>query len=743
VLAESNGENGHEAAPALVGIKKVISGELNLFSLEYPCHSLTEQRWFLMVVKPLNANHKGVVIRHQNITARRLLEAERLENLNLIEKLHREEKLRNKFVGMVPGGFCTYKKGVDGNFSIPFASNGWEDLFEVRASDVVNDATPALQRIHPDDVEFVSSSFGKAMESASNLRIEYKIVTPDKGIIWIEKFGTGIIEEDGSRLFSGFVVNITERKKAEHALTEKLELENQLSRMVNLAPGGFYSFISYPDGSAKMLYSSEKFRRLTQLDVDQASQDFWFTLSTIHEDDIPGVRLSISHAVEATSMWHDEFRIVRPNHTEVWVEGRAQPALHPDGSVHWFGFLADITERKLEEAARKKTEQLLIESEEKYRTLAENSEYPVAAVDGDGTILFANYSFAEIFDRRPEEMVFKKLADAVDPEWADERLAIVRKVIAENRAHIDEMRITNRKGTRWFKRSFRPIAGWNNVSQVLVTGTDITELKNEAEIKQRYLTELENKVQERTLELREALSKDQELLEMKNKFISTTSHEFRTPLSTISLTAGFIRRYHERIDHKTVVDKLNLIEKQVNHMSLLLDDVLMIGRSEAGKLKIAVTQFPLVPFIRSIVDEVEESRKTHKVKTEFSCYVDSISTDEKLIRNIVINLLINAIKFSPLHNTVEFKVSCDDSSFHFVVRDFGIGIPEADLINLFEPFHRGANASQIQGTGLGLSIVKRAIDILGGYISVASTVDEGTTFKVTLPIHTLSEPMNI
>jgi hypothetical protein len=163
VLAESNGENSHEAAPALVGIKKVISGELNFFSLEYPCHSPTEPRWFVMVVNPLNASHKGVVIRHQNITARKLLEAERLENLNLIERLHREEKLRNKFVGMVPGGFCTYKKGVDGNLSIPFASNGWEDLFEVRASDVVNDATPALQRIHPDDVEFVSSSFGKAM----------------------------------------------------------------------------------------------------------------------------------------------------------------------------------------------------------------------------------------------------------------------------------------------------------------------------------------------------------------------------------------------------------------------------------------------------------------------------------------------------------------------------------------------------------------------------------------------------
>lgn len=870
VLRRAKGEWSDEAIPALDGILHVLAGNTDLFSLEYPCHSPTENRWFRMVATPLKAPVKGVVIRHQNITARKLLEAERQENLKLIEKLNQEKKLRYKFVSMVPGGFCTYKRSLDGKYSIPFASRGWESLFEISASDVAADATLALQRIHPEDIDKVHSAFGQAMESSSNLRIEYRINTPDKGTIWVEKFGTGLQGEDGSKLFSGFASDITERKKAEHALaekldlekqisnivylspggffsmlisqdlrsskiiyasqkffdllgiskeelekdqnqiyrmvhpedvhrlsvsgreaiemgtewnmefriidktgkekslaiagrptanpegsillyaqlmditerkktervlTQKLELENQISRMVNLAPGGFYSFISFPNKSARLLYASEKFKSLTQLNLGEAEKDFWATFKTINPIDIPKISYSVEKAFDSITGWHEEFRILRPDGKEIWVEGWAQPNQQHNGSIHWFGILVDITERKLEEEARKIAEERLVESEERYRALAENSEYPVGVVDAAGTILFANPSFAALFDRTPENILLKKYADFLTPEESNERMEIVARVLREKKPFLDEIEYFNKNGSLWYRRSFRPIAGWGKISQVLITGSDITEMKNESLRKEKYLIELESKVQERTKELREALNKEQELVEMKNKFISTTSHEFRTPLSTISLTAGFIRRYHERIDKPVLIEKLHLIEKQVRHMSLLLEDVLTIGRSEAGTLKINVTQFPLVPFIQSIVEEVEEIRKTHRIITQFHCRRDSISTDEKLIRNIIINLLTNAVKFSPNQDKVEFIISCDASSYYFTVHDFGVGIPEADQENIFVPFHRGVNVSDIQGTGLGLSIVKKAVDLLGGFISMRSKVGEGTSFEVTLPIH--------
>jgi signal transduction histidine kinase len=169
-------------------------------------------------------------------------------------------------------------------------------------------------------------------------------------------------------------------------------------------------------------------------------------------------------------------------------------------------------------------------------------------------------------------------------------------------------------------------------------------------------------------------------------------------------------------------------------MSLLLDDVLMIGRSEAGKLNVSLTRFPLVPFLKSLALEVEESRRTHTIVTEFNCAKEFIVTDEKLMRTIIINLLTNAIKFSPQQTRIEFQITCDDRSFFITVRDFGVGIPEADWKNLFEPFHRGANVNEIQGTGLGLSLVKKTVDVLGGTISFASTLSHGTTFQVSLPV---------
>jgi len=172
----------------------------------------------------------------------------------------------------------------------------------------------------------------------------------------------------------------------------------------------------------------------------------------------------------------------------------------------------------------------------------------------------------------------------------------------------------------------------------------------------------------------------------------------------------------------------------VNHMTHLLDDVLMIGKIEGGKIPVRLAYVNILDFFERIRGEVEQSTgKTHSIRLINNLQVPVVSSDEKLLRNIVINSLTNAVKFSPNAKYVDLTLHSDVDKFSFIVRDYGIGIPASDMKQLFEPFHRGSNVNSIQGTGLGLSIIKKAVDLLHGFIDVESEVGKGTELSITLP----------
>ena len=267
------------------------------------------------------------------------------------------------------------------------------------------------------------------------------------------------------------------------------------------------------------------------------------------------------------------------------------------------------------------------------------------------------------------------------------------------------------------------------VTGVLGVGQDITELVG-------YRKKLELKVNQRTLKLNEALKKEKELNELKSKFVSTASHEFRTPLSAINFAAGSIKKYWTKMEPTMIEKKLNKIEDQVMHMKKLLDDVLIVGQAEAGKIMYNPVYVNLGDFINEIIEEVDNSyNKLHKIlliDTE-ELKSSTIFIDEKLGRNIFINIISNAVKFSPNADKVTIEFSSEKNYTVISVTDFGIGIPKSELTNIFNPFTRGENVDLIQGTGLGLSIVKGAIDVLGGKIIVNSTIGNGTSFTVKIP----------
>jgi signal transduction histidine kinase len=241
--------------------------------------------------------------------------------------------------------------------------------------------------------------------------------------------------------------------------------------------------------------------------------------------------------------------------------------------------------------------------------------------------------------------------------------------------------------------------------------------------------------QKRTeVEMINALKKERELGELKSRFVSMASHEFRTPLSTILSSANLIARQNEPGREEKRIKNVERIRSSVRNLVDILNEFLSLGRLEQGKVSINKEAFELVAFMRSIVQELQHAQKPgqriHIVSSDKELIVHQ---DKQFIRNIFLNLVSNSLKYSPEGRPVEIAISTLGERFNVKVIDQGVGIPEDEHKHLFDLFFRARNATNIEGTGLGLPIVKKFIDLMQGEIAVESKVDAGTTFSITLP----------
>jgi signal transduction histidine kinase len=198
-------------------------------------------------------------------------------------------------------------------------------------------------------------------------------------------------------------------------------------------------------------------------------------------------------------------------------------------------------------------------------------------------------------------------------------------------------------------------------------------------------------------------------------------------------SADMVRRYHDRMSEEKQAEQFDRINSQIYHLTALMEDVLIISK---GDIK-GITAYPelvdLEAFCRIVVDEIQSSALENEIHLAINGDCSQVNIDPKLFRQIIYNLLSNALKYSPHKSMVRIELSCNPETAVIRVIDLGIGIPEADQAHLFEEFHRATNVGKIQGTGLGLAIMKQAIDALMGTITVESKIGEGTTFTVVIP----------
>ena len=237
-----------------------------------------------------------------------------------------------------------------------------------------------------------------------------------------------------------------------------------------------------------------------------------------------------------------------------------------------------------------------------------------------------------------------------------------------------------------------------------------------------------------------ALEKEKELGDLRSRFVSMASHEFRTPLTIIASSTEMMEKYYQRLSEDKKQQHFKRIQSSIKHMTELLDDVLTMSKAEAEKIAFNPQSLDIFIFCRDLINELQLSSTEHTIifvveETEIiNTYQPFlVEFDPKLLRQILTNLLTNAIKYSPTATNINFSLKVEESELIFEIKDKGIGIPVDDLNKLFTTFHRATNTGNIQGTGLGLAIVKKCVDLHQGEIEVHSVLNEGSTFTLRLP----------
>lgn len=264
----------------------------------------------------------------------------------------------------------------------------------------------------------------------------------------------------------------------------------------------------------------------------------------------------------------------------------------------------------------------------------------------------------------------------------------------------------------------------------------------------RLNAELEAKVEERTVilkealqrleqsqsELSEALDKERQLNEIKSRFVSMASHEFRTPLSTVLSSASLLSKYTQTDEQEKRNRHIEKIKASVKHLNDLLEDFLSLGKLDEGKVGTVFLEVNLYELVQDTIDEMKGLLKKDQHIEYRHLGNECVESDKKLIRNILINLISNAIKFSEEGSPIHVSSHVKEDVAVLSVQDEGMGISREDQEHLFSSFFRGKNALNIQGTGLGLHIVKRYLDLLSGEVDLKSELGKGTVITFTIPV---------
>ncbi|MBA3867814.1 MAG: PAS domain S-box protein [Anaerolineae bacterium] len=404
-----------------------------------------------------------------------------------------------------------------------------------------------------------------------------------------------------------------------------------------------------------------------------------------------------------------------------WLSISAFAKWENESIIGIIGVVHDISERKRAELAMAQERNLL-------RTLLDNIPDYIFIKDRQGHLVESNGAHAAGAKLMPEEIISRTAVEVFDNAVTEQFHADDLQVMDSGLSVTNEERITTAvDGSKRFALitkvplyddNTREIVGLVGISRDITDRRKIDEMRLQA------------------TQLRIEIEKEREVIEMKQRFIATASHDFRTPLAVINMTAHTLETYFDRLSPEKRSQKLKQIQSQVVHMVDLLEAVLTLSKIDAGKFPFCPRLFDLKIFCDRVWEDViGMDEQQHQHHFDFVASILQIKADEHLLQYVLVNLLSNAFKYTPEGGDVHFHIANDDQFITFKISDTGFGIPKVDLKYLFEPFYRASNVKNIQGSGLGLMIVKAYIELHGGTIAVDSEEGVGTTFTAQLPLY--------
>ncbi len=571
--------------------------------------------------------------------------------------------------------------------------------------------------VHPDDLTSLYAS--NQPNDKDTFGHVVRIITADGRIRYTETRSLLVRDKDGEPLkMIGVVWDVTEQKQADLALRQSEERYRSLVNNLN-------DVVFQADLSGCWTYLNPAWEAVTGYTIDESLGGYF--LRYVHPDDQQrNLALFEPLIGRQKNTCRHLVRYLHKNGGFRWVESFAQLITDEKGEPTGLtGTLTDVTERKQAEDAR-------WESDQRFREIADNVDeifwihqaHPLQ-------LLYINEAYEQVFDR-PTSVLYQNPRNFLEAVFEEDRAETEAAFLHAYHQGLPlnlQYRLRGANGLiRWLSIRTTVVRDpEGNPLRYIGVANDITSQK------------------EKELMLHQMLAREQELNKLKTQFVSTASHEFRTPLATIQSSVDLIGLYVDRPEataKDAIKRHLGIIEKEVGNFTDLLADILTIGKIDEGKFAFSPRQTDVLALCHSVVMTHFYDRADKRVvQTSSQGTAYPVSIDEKLLGHVIINLIANAFKFSD--SDPELHISFNADQLLIAVADRGIGIPADDLPHLFQTFYRARNATTIQGTGLGLSIARQFVELHSGHLTVDSEENKGTTFIIALPVNTAAPLVGI
>ncbi len=695
-----------------------------------------------------------------------------------LEELTKEQHRKlNTLIDNLPG--FVYRCKNDCDWTMEYVSNGIEDITGYPAEDFINNKVRTFNSIiHPDYQEYLWNKWQYILSKKDTFTEEYEIINSKGETRWVWERGCGIFEGDKLVALEGYITDITEKKKAELILEVQYEIASIFKEKKDL----HQIFKEVTQVLNKVLDATNFFIAK----YDAQNKKFFSIYENDEKDDIPiwDAKGSLSYKVleENRSIWVTKDQILNliqrgevkliGTLPEVWlgvplnwnntcavivVQSYTNPSAYDKYSVELMETVANQLGNLIEKS---RAEQEFI----KLSSAVIQSPNGVILTDKNGIIEFINPSVERITNLKLSEAANKNLYELFSHKNSEKIKSKFEEICKSNeKINFELVEINSLNQETWLDIVISPITdNKGNVEHYAIILRDISIRKKLENDLIKLNKELEQRVKERTLqltktleelkkendehrhtrteleiaknELEKALEKEKELNMMKTRFISMVSHEYRTPLTVILTSTYIIEKYLKDGTFELAFPQLEKIKNSIDMMTSLIDDVLIVGKSEEELTDINLKTISIKKFISEIIEDIKVyDNNKHPIEMKFEIQNDNFGTDPKLLQQILTNLLINACKYSPNDSPIILETIQRDNDLFISVIDKGIGISSEEQANIFQPFYRKKEfIGTVPGSGLGLSIVKRCLDVLGGEISFSSKENQGTTFTVRL-----------